>query len=451
MTQRDKHRLKLLGLDTRERQSWVLFDFGDNAFATVVNVIVQTYFISVAGISLTSGRALIYWSFTVALSYLLFALLSPVLGAIADHLERSRAFLAACTSLGVLATGLLFVTRAGDWLLVAVLFFVANIGFNAARLFYNSLLPGITGNETVDRVSTSGYALGYIGGGMLLAAGAIVLVTPATFGFAGQAAAARALLLAAACWWALFALPLFLYVPEPDRGDPPNEITVQPVRAGFQRLRETYQSIQRYRVAFVFLLGFFFYASGITAIINLAAAYASDIGLGQAAVIGAMAMVQFVGIPCAFLFGRLADRFSAKRAILTGLLVYTVVSVLAVGIQTAWQFFALAFGVALVQGGTQALSRSLFGTLIPRHRSAEFFSFFAVVSAVSASIAPMTVGLIGLTAVSNRLAIGSLAGFFIVGAAILTRVNVEKGRRVAREATPSDFDDSTTPTATVTD
>jgi UMF1 family MFS transporter len=438
--------LQRLGMDSRARQSWVLFDFGDNAFATVVTVLLQTYFITVAGAGLPEGRALIYWSFTVALSYGIFAVLSPVLGAIADHLERSRAFLGSFTGLGVVATALLFFTGEGDWLAVAVLFLFANIGFSGARLFYNSLLTGIATEETMDRVSTAGYATGYLGGGLLLTAGAVVLATPETFGIADQAAASRLLLFVAACWWALFAIPLFVYVPEPDR-DSSGAVQERPVRASFQRLRDTYRDIRTYRDAFLFLAGFFFYASGITAIINLAAAYASDIGLGQAAIIGALVMVQFVGIPCAFVFGQLAGRFSTKRMILVGLAVYTLVSIGGIGIQNAWQFFVLALGVALVQGGTQGLSRSLFGSLTPQHKSAEFFSFFAVVSAVSSIMAPTLFGLIGLVAGSNRVAIASLSLFFLVGAAIILRVDVEHGREVARERTES----VETPTAVPTD
>ncbi len=434
-----------LGMDTRARQSWVLFDFGDNAFATVVNVILQTYFIEVAGVNLADGRALVYWSFTVALSFGILALLSPVLGAAADHLERSRAFLGSFTVLGVVATALLFLTGEGDWLAVAALFLLANIGFSGARLFYNSLLTGVASEGTMDRVSTAGYAIGYLGGGVLLTGGAVVLGTPETFGIADQAAASRALLLVCAGWWAVFAVPLFLYVPEPER-DTARDLQERPVRASFERLRDTYREVRTYRVTFLFLAAFFFYASGITAIINLAAAYASDIGLGQAEIIGALVMVQFVGIPCAFAFGQFADRFSTKRMILFGLAVYTLVSVGGIGVQTAEQFFVLALGVALVQGGTQALSRSLFGSLTPQHKSAEFFSFFSVVNAVSSILAPALFGLVGLVAGSNRVAIASLSLFFVVGAAILLRLDVEHGREVARERTEDVETPATVPT-----
>lgn len=429
--------LERVGMDSRERQSWVLFDFGDNAFSTVVNVVLQTYFIAIAGVSLAEGRALIYWSFTVALSYAIFAVFSPILGAVADHLEQSRRFLASFTLLGVVSTGLLFFTGEGDWLAVAILFLFANIGFNGARLFYNSLLPGIATGETVDRVSTAGYALGYLGGGVLLAIGTLVLLYPEAVGLAGQAEASRAVLFVSACWWAVFAIPLFIYVPEPARESAREDrIRERPIRESLGRLENTYREIRTYRVAFVFLAGFFFYASGITAIINLAAAYASDIGLGQTEVIAALMVVQLVGIPCAFVFGQLAGRYTTKRMILVGLAVYTLVSIAGMGIQTAEQFFALAFAIGLVQGGTQALSRSLFASLIPKYKSAEFFSFYAVVSSVSSVMAPALFGFVSLLVGSNRIAISSLSLFFIVGALIIARIDVERGREAVRDRTP---------------
>lgn len=427
------------GLDTRERQGWALFDVGDNAFATVINLILQTYFVTVAGATLPDGDALIYWSFTVALSYGLFAVMSPVLGAIADHLERSRLFLASFTAVGVVASGSLFFTGEGDWLAVAGLFLIANVGFSGARLFYNSLLPGIASGAAAHRVSTAGYASGYLGGGVLLALGTVVLATPGSFGISGRAEASRILLFASACWWAAFAVPLFVYVPEPPRdGTLRERVGRQPVRAGFARLAETFREVRTYRVTFLFLLAFFCYSSGITAIINLAAAYASDIGLGQTATIGALLVVQFVGVPCAVLFGQLAGRYTTKRMLIVGLTVYTLVSLAATGIRTIEHFFALAVAVGAVQGGTQALSRSLYSSLIPAHRSAEFFSFFAVVSAVSSIMAPLLFGIVGLTSGSNRLAIGSLSVFFFLGALLIARLNVRRGRTIARQHSSAD-------------
>jgi UMF1 family MFS transporter len=432
-------KLTTLGLDRRETVSWVLFDWGDNAFATVVTgALLPVYYEEFIGTSADYAAA-------IAASFVIVALISPVLGTIADHVERSREFLAVFTAIGVVFTAGLFFTREGGIVLTSMLLILANIGFRGARLFYNSLLPGITEGDTIDRVSTAGYAMGYIGGGTLLALSAIVLGSPSTFGLS-EAGSYRVALFAAAVWWAVFAIPLFLYVPEPEK-EGGEAVVDSPVRVSFRRLYDTYQNIQNYRVAFIFLIAFWFYTNGISAIITLSAAYAADIGIGAGAIIGAFIMVQFVGVPCAFGFGQLADRFSTKRAIYLGLSVYTLVAIGAFGVNTAWHFFALAFAVALVQGGTQGLSRSLFGSLIPEHKSSEFFSFFTIVGGSAGILAPALFSAIGRLTGSSRLAIASLSLFFIVGALLLRFVDVEEGRRAAEESTPGTQAESFSSTA----
>ncbi len=429
-----RDRLATLGLDRRETVSWVLFDWGDNAFATVVTgALLPVYYEEFIGTSADYAAA-------IAASFVVVALVSPILGTIADHVERSREFLGVFTAVGVVFTAGLFFTREGGIVLTSMLLILANIGFRGARLFYNSLLPGITESDTIDRVSTAGYAMGYVGGGTLLALSAVVLSSPSTFGVS-EAGSYRVALFAAAVWWAVFAIPLFLYVPEPEKegGD---AVVDSPVRVSFGRLYDTYKNIQSYRMAFVFLLAFWFYTNGISAIITLSAAYAADIGIGAGAIIGAFVMVQFVGVPCAFAFGQLAERFTTKRAIYLGLSVYTLVALGAFGVSTAWHFFALAFAVALVQGGTQALSRSLFGSLIPEHKSSEFFSFFTIVAGSAGILAPALFSAVGRLTGSSRLAIASLSLFFLVGVSLLRFVDVEAGRRAAAEGTPNTQADS---------
>lgn len=430
--------LERIGLDTRQTQSWVLFDWGDNAFATVVlGVILPIYYVEVAGADVSGTLASVYWAYTLAISFTIIAVLSPVLGAIADHLEQSRAFLAVFTGLGVVFTGALFFTGEGMLLQTSALFILANVGFSGARLFYNSLLPGITSEDTIDRVSAAGYACGYFGGGVLLVLTLFLVSSPSTFGIADAATASRIGLFIAACWWGFFAIPLFVYVPEPER-EPGKHDLSNPVTGGFRRLYGTYRDLQQYKIAFTFLIAFWFYNNGITAIIALSAAYATEIGLAQTDIMLAFAMVQFVGIPCAIMFGQLAGFLTTKKALYLGLGVYLAISVLAIGITTAWQFFVLAFAVGTVQGGTQALSRSLFGSLIPDHKSGEFFSFFAIVAGFASILAPLLFGFVGQLTGSTRIAIGSLSVFFIVGTGLLTLVDVDTGRDVAERASPTD-------------
>jgi len=268
-----------------------------------------------------------------------------------------------------------------------------------------------------------------------------MVVSPSTFGLPDTATASRVGLFVAAVWWAVFAIPLFIYVPEPEREPDEfrDEVKQNPVVAGFGRLKRTYAEIKTFRFAFIFLVSFWFYNNGINAVITLAAAYASEIGLDQSAIILAVLIVQVVGIPCAFAFGRLADVFSTKNALFLGLGVYTLISIIAFGVTEAWHFYALAFLLGGVQGGTQALSRSMFGSLIPKHKSAEFFSFFAIVAGFASVAGPAMFGVVGQITGSVRIAILSLSVFFIIGTVILIKVDVDEGRTVAKERTPSSY------------
>jgi MFS transporter, UMF1 family len=237
-----------------------------------------------------------------------------------------------------------------------------------------------------------------------------------------------------AVWWVLFSLPLFRRVREPPATIEPDERTeANPVVTALARLGETFRELRSYRHAFLMLLAFLIYNDGIQTIIKMATAYGTEIGIGQSALIGAILLVQFVGIPCTFLFGTVAGRIGAKRSLFLGLLAYTVISILGYYMTSATHFFILAGLVGVVQGGTQALSRSLFASMIPQHKSGEFFGFFSIFEKFAGIFGPLIfAGTIAVTG-SSRNAILSVIGFFAVGAALLALVNVEDGQRVARE------------------
>jgi len=295
----------------------------------------------------------------------------------------------------------------------------------------------------VDRVSTAGYAMGYIGGGLLLALNLAWIQRPDWFGLphgAGLSEAestlpVRLAFLSVAVWWVAFSLPLFRRIPEPPRLLEPDESRNQNViRIAFERLGETFRELRSYRNAFLLLLAFLIYNDGIQTIIKMATAYGTEIGIGQSALIGAILLVQFVGIPCSFLFGMVAQRIGAKRSLFIGLLIYTAISVLGYFMTTARHFYLLAGLVGVVQGGTQALSRSLFASMIPRHKSGEFFGFFSVFEKFAGIFGPLIfAGTIAATG-SSRNAILSVIIFFAVGAALLWPVDVEEGQRIAAVA-----------------
>jgi len=290
------------------------------------------------------------------------------------------------------------------------------------------LLPHITRSDEIDFVSSKGYALGYLGGGLLLAVNiAMIQFMPE------NNLGTRLSFLSVALWWGAFTVPLMRLVPEPPANTEGIGEGVNPVRAGFQRLGQTFGQLRRYRHLFMFLIAFWLYNDGIGTIIKMATIYGAEIGIGMMDLIGALLLTQFVGIPFALLFGKYGARIGTKRAIMLGLGWYTLIAIAGYFMNVAWHFWALAFAVGMVQGGTQALSRSLFGRMAPKAKSAEFFGFYDVSSKFAGIAGPALFAVVGQLMGSSRLSIVSLVVFFIGGIILLTRVNEEEGIRVADE------------------
>ncbi|HEY8106086.1 MAG TPA: MFS transporter [Gemmatimonadales bacterium] len=436
--------LDRLGLHRPELRAWAMYDWGISATQVgIVTAIFPIYFVKVAGAGLSASQATgrLAIANTVALSFV--ALLSPILGAVADYAAAKKRFLAGFMALGLVAIGSMFFIHHGDLTLASVLFTLALVGATGSFVFYEALLPHIASREEMDRVSTAGYALGYVGGGVLLAVNLAWIQRPAWFGLpsgAGLTEAAATLpvrlaFISIALWWAVFSIPLFRRIPEPARrlesGERQGE---NPVRVAFVRLWETFRELRNFRQASIFLLAFLVYNDGIQTIIKMATAYGTELGIGQGPLIAAILLVQFVGIPFSFLFGMLAGRIGAKPAVFLGLVVYTVISVLGYFMRTATHFFILALLVGLVQGGTQALSRSLFAAMTPPHKSGEFFGFFSVFEKFAGIFGPLLFYVAIQLTGSSRIAILSVIAFFAVGAALLSLVDVAAGERAAQQA-----------------
>ncbi|MDH7490374.1 MAG: MFS transporter, partial [Anaerolineae bacterium] len=382
---------------------------------------------SVVAADLPGNTATVYWGYAAAFALLVSALLAPILGSIADYTGAKKRLLGLFAALGILATAVLFLVDRGDWQLALGCIIVGSIGFAGAAIFYDSLLPHIAGADEIDYVSSKGYALGYLGGGLLLAINiAMIQFLPGTLG-------ARLSFLSVALWWGAFTVPLLRWVPEPAANTTGIGVGVNPVKAGFTRLGQTFRHLRRYRQLFLFLVAFWLYNDGIGTIIKMATIYGTEIGIGQLDLIGALLMTQFVGIPFSLLFGKFGGRIGTKRAIMLGLGWYTLISIAGYFMVVAWHFWALAFAVGMVQGGTQALSRSLFGRMAPKARSAEFFGFYDVSSKFAGIAGPAIFAFVGQLTGSSRLSIVSLIIFFIGGILLLTRVREDEGIRVAEE------------------
>ncbi|HEY7505580.1 MAG TPA: MFS transporter [Gemmatimonadales bacterium] len=435
--------LERMGLGRPELRAWAMYDWAASSVQTTIMVAVfPIYFVKVAGAGIAESGATQRLATINSIALLIIALVSPLLGAISDYRAAKKRFTAIFLGLGVIACCGLFLVSRGDLDLASWLFIAIMVGVAGSYVFYEALLPHIAAPGEIDRVSAAGYAVGYLGGGMLLALNLAWIQMPALFGLPSgdgmteseATLPARLAFLSVAVWWALFSIPLFRKVPEPPlRIEPDERPGESPVRAAFVRLGETFRELRSYRQAFLMLLAFLIYNDGIQTIIKMATAYGTEIGIGQSALIGAILLVQFVGIPCTFLFGTVAGRIGAKRALFLGLLAYTVISILGYYMTTAAHFYILAGLVGVVQGGTQALSRSLFASMIPQHKSGEFFGFFSIFEKFAGIFGPLIfAGTIAVTG-SSRNAILSVIGFFAVGAALLALVKVEEGQRAARE------------------
>lgn len=430
--------LEKLGLHRPELRAWAMYDWANSAFVLVVITAVFPIYFSAAaqaaGQTADEATANLSWATTIAL--VLTALMSPTLGALSDFLATRKLFLGISVFLGAASTAALgLVDATASWQLLLIFFAVGNLGLSLSFVFYDAFLPYIASDEELDRVSSGGYALGYLGSSLLLIVTLAAIKFPGTFFLADAGAATRASFVAVALWWVVFSLPLFRRVKEPPRqieGD--ESSTSSALAVTFRRLFETFRSLRTtYRHTFLMLIAFMIYNDGIGTIIRMAGIYAASRGLPEVGVITSILMVQIVGIPFAFLFGNLGSRIGTKNAILLGVAVYGVISFVAYRLEDMNDFYLLAFLVATVQGGTQALSRSLFASMVPKHKSSEFFGFFSVFEKVAGILGPLLFGLMITWTGSAQTAILSVVIFFIVGGGLLFLVDVEAGQRQARE------------------
>jgi UMF1 family MFS transporter len=457
----------------RRIKAWTMYDWANSAFATtILAAVLPIYYSQVAGATLASP-------------------------ALADVMRGKKRFLSFFIGIGVLGTGLMILITEGDWLLASILFIVGRVGFTAANVFYDALLPHVAREEDRDSVSTRGYAMGYLGGGILLALNVVMLqLLPGTWG-------ARFSFLSVAIWWGVFSIPVLRRVPEPPSATEKLSPGESVVTVSFKRLWQTFKDIRQYADLFKFLLAFLIYNDGIGTIIGVAAIYGAELGFGSTEMVLALLMVQFVGIPFSLIFGRIpsrgesrrpqylafivynlfalplagsfsvrllpadmtsnigviiglivaveaiglllafllgkplfsgmAKKMDTKRGILLALMMYTIIAAWGYQLNSVIEFWFLAWMVAVVQGGSQALSRSLYASMSPASKSGEFFGLFGIMEKFSAILGPLLFSAAVMMFNSSRPAVLSLVAFFIVGGGILMTVNVEKGRRIARE------------------
>lgn len=445
------HLLRRLGLETRPQRAWALYDVANSAWmTTMMTAVFPRFFVAIAtAAGLSAAAADSRFAFASSISVVLIGLTGPVLGAIADLRGSKKRFLAGFVAFGVAVCAGLFFSSPERWPLALGLFVAGNVAVTASLAFYNALLPAVARPDEVDRVSTAGFAVGYLGGGLLLAVNLAMISAPERFEIPDAGTAARLSFVSVAVWWALFTLPVLRQVKEPAARLEPGESAARGLLAvAIGRLVETFRELRTHKDAALMLLAFLVYNDAINTIIRIGVIYGGELGISDPFMMMTLLVVQLVGVPFAFAFGLLADRIGAKRTILITLAVYAGISVYAFWLRTPTQFLVLGILIATVQGAAQALARSLFATLIPQHKAGEMFGFYGVFDRFGGAIGTFFYGVAVATLGTGRPAILSLIVFFALGAYLLSKVDVERGRRLAREAEAAAATRPTAPTVT---
>ena len=404
----------------RERRivAWGLYDWANSVFATTViagffPVFFKEYWND--GVDAVVSTARLGYANSIGSIVLLVA--APLLGSVADAGDARKRFLALFTGLGICMCAALWFVPQGQWAPAAALYVLAVVGFSGAIIFYDALIVSVSPPHRYHEVSAFGFSLGYIGGGLLLAVNVAMTVWPDFFGLAGQAEAVRMSFLTVAVWWLVFSIPLFRAVPEPRTASGSGG-----VRAGVAALVRTVRAWRGHRMAGLFLLAYFFYIDGVHTIIRMAVDYGLALGFTSESLLTALLIVQFVGFPAALAFGVVAARFGPKPTLLCGVAAYVGVTVYAFFMDSVTEFYVLAVVVGLVQGGVQAVSRSLYARYVPAGKSGEFFGFFNMLGRFAAVIGPSLVAWTALATGSSRLGILSVVVVLVIGAALLAFV-----------------------------
>lgn len=421
----------------RAKFGWCLYDWANSAFATVVlAAVLPVYFVSLVpdggatlplfGAHKFSASSL--WGYSVSLSMLLLAFTAPVLGALADQKGWHKRLLLLFCLAGCTATALLALTGSGDYLWAALLFVIGNIGFAGGNILYNSYLPLLAPPNEVDRLSARGFAYGYVGGGLLLALVFLLILKFEMFGFADSSSATRFGFLLTAGWWLLFAIPTFCSLPK-------TVIKISKQRSfSLKGYLDQFRQLRKYPDMCLFLFAFLCYNDGIQTVISVSAIFArEELQLGQSTIIGCFLMIQFLAMPGALLFGWLGEKIGTARAIMLSLIIFTLVCVFAFRMTGALEFWILGAVIAIVLGGSQALSRSLFASMLPIQKRAEFFGFFTISSRFASIFGPLMFAVIADLTGSSRNSILALGSFFIIGGILLLLVDVKRGRELAAE------------------
>jgi len=412
--------------------SWALYDWANSAYATTVMAgFFPIFFKSYYSVGVDATVSTAQLGFANSLSSFVVVLIAPLLGAVADAGSLKKRFLFLFAFLGILMSASLALVEQGNWQIAAFIYTLGNIGFMGSNIFYDGLLPSVSDDKNVDYVSGLGFALGYLGGGILFALNVFMVQEPSFFGFVDKVEAIKASFISVAVWWVLFSLPLLLFVEEKQREKAKKQILLV---QGYLRLKKTFQRVTSLKGLFLFLIAYWLYIDGVDTIIRMAVDYGMALGFDSSSLIKALLIVQFIGFPATLLVAKLADIWDTKKVIYLCISVYIFIIIFAAMMEDVYEFYVLALLISLVQGGIQALSRSYYAKMIPQKYAAEFFGFYDLLGKFAVIIGPLLVAFVALFSHNSRLSIASVAILFVLGALLLYFVDEKKVAQDVRQA-----------------
>ncbi|MDD7796358.1 MFS transporter [Clostridium sp. 'White wine YQ'] len=399
-------------------RSWILQDFGNSAYSIVITTaILPVFFKQVAANNMADNISTAYWGYANALATLIISILAPFLGTIADYKGYKKKFFTCFLLIGVISTALLATVSKGNWLMCLAIYIFTTIGFSGSNIFYDSFLTDVTEDSKMDKVSSYGYAWGYIGGTIPFLICILIITNASSLGITTIFATQISFLITS-IWWLLFSFPILRNVNQKYYIDDDPKTIIKELK----KLLVALKKLKHNRNVFLFLLAFFFYIDGVHTVFTMATAYGIDIGIDSNTIMKILVVIQIVAFPFAILYGILAKKFSTKAMILIGIITYTIVSIYAFFIKTQFDFWILSILVASAQGGIQALSRSFYGKIIPKENSAEYFGIYNIFGRISAVIGPLLIGIIGTITGSSKYGILSLVVLFFIGGFLFLKV-----------------------------
>jgi UMF1 family MFS transporter len=418
--------------------SWAMYDWANSAFATTVMAgFFPVFFKEFWSVGVDANESTLMLGLVNSAASLLVVIAAPIIGAIADQGSSKKRFLICFAYIGVLMTSALSFLGEGQWITASLFFGLGIIGFSGANIFYDSLLPSVADEDKIDFISGLGFALGYLGGGILFAINVLMTQEPGWFGLENTVAGVRCSFLTVGFWWGLFTIPLIVWVKEERNAFKSSESVIL---SGFRKVGSTFRKIRKLRMTFLFLIAYWLYIDGVHTIVRMAVDFGMSIGFASTDLILALLITQFVGFPSAIFFGKLGEKWDVKKSVFIGIMVYIFVTGYGMLMTQKYEFFVLAAIIGLVQGGVQALSRSFYSRLIPPKREAEFYGFYNMMGKFAAIIGPVLMGIVGVTVknmgcsanVASRFGIGSIVILFIMGAILLYKVDETRGKRDAQ-------------------